>query len=132
MPFLTNTASPTLRLEPIAHDLGRNGKHCCPLRKRADGVWLTVGGSIVAWGGRQGFGKPWPAYNDGYLFEVSTGLWSGPVSPSPLAQRAFSAVVSTGEEMIIWGGSESTMVYQDGARFIPTKNRWTMLPAASG
>lgn len=79
---------------------------------------------------------------------VATGVWalqrhphsqtvvaagSGQVSAlpaAPIAGRSDMASVWTGQQWLIWGGSDGRRWFADGAAFDPAANRWTKLPSA--
>ncbi|HLN07301.1 MAG TPA: kelch repeat-containing protein, partial [Acidimicrobiales bacterium] len=61
------------------------------------------------------------------------GHWSK-MSPAPIAPRAGEAVVWTGQELLVWGGSTTAVggskLYGTGAAYDPSTNSWRMLPPA--
>ena len=62
----------------------------------------------------------------------TSGLNSGPTNTgSLLAPRAGHSAVWTGSEMIIWGGYDGA-THNNGARYNPTINSWTVINPNSG
>jgi N-acetylneuraminic acid mutarotase len=54
------------------------------------------------------------------------GAW-GQTSIAPSLERLFHSAVWTGTEMIIWGGSNSVGLLQDGGRYRPATNSWARM-----
>jgi len=73
---------------------------------------------MLIWGG---------ATNTGAAYNPEAGTWT-PIStinaPSP---RTWQSAVWTGTEMLIWGGTTSSGVVQDGGRYNPATDSWAPL-----
>jgi len=82
-----------------------------------------TGSRMFVWGGRDTHSN---IFGDGYLYDPVTDTWSGPISTTgaPTA-RVLPVVVSTGTEIIVWGGETNGPVYfNDGAIYNPTTDTW--------
>ncbi len=64
-----------------------------------------------------------------------SGHWRT-LPPAPIASRESPAIVWTGKEMLVWGGSsaaapaQETILHADGAAYDPESRTWRRLPAA--
>lgn len=86
-------------------------------------VW--TGTELVIW---DGFG------NSGVAFDARSDRWRA-LPESPLAPRAGVVMVSTGEEVLVWGGSANfagggATPYTDGAAYDPETDHWRPIPEA--
>ena len=64
--------------------------------------------------------------------DLLAGRWST-MSPAPITARGDAAIVWTGRELIVWGGSAGShgaQLHGDGAAYDPSTNSWRMLPPA--
>ena len=100
------------------------------VRSRAAIVW--TGTELLVWGGYvfTGSGDK-PAEADGYVFDARGRRW-GQLARSPLAPRAYSASAWTGEELLVWGGTDGRQeqFFDDGAAYDPETDSWRRLPRA--
>jgi N-acetylneuraminic acid mutarotase len=79
-----------------------------------------VGTDMVIWGGKAG-----GLLNDGAVFNTITPAWTPMTTTGAPTPRKGMAAVSTGAEMIIWGGWDgSTGHFADGAKYNPSSNTW--------
>lgn len=94
-------------------------------------VW--VGDRMVVWGGYDGAGN----YLDDGAVWVPDPFGCGPfgcsdswypMSPSGLGTRIFNTTVWTGDRMIVFGGSNATDIWNDGASYYPFADAWVPLP----
>lgn len=60
---------------------------------------------------------------------LRTAHWKA-LPPAPIAVRDGAVSAWTGTQMIVWGGSDSSRSYADGAAYDPATRVWTKLPAA--
>jgi hypothetical protein len=86
--------------------------------------WVTgvvVGERLFVWGGSSGVG--FGALGDGALYDPVTDEWTAVSSEVAPSARALHSVVSTGDYVIVWGGSDSTepggVLPNDGAIYYP-------------
>jgi hypothetical protein len=102
------------------------------VRSRAAMAW--TGAELLVWSGYvfTGSGHK-PRKSDGFVFDARAHSWKQ-MSPSPLAPRAHPASAWTGEELLIWGGSDERQgarrLFDDGAAYEPATDSWRMLPDA--
>ena len=87
-------------------------------------VW--TGNEMVVWGGANGANP----LNDGGRYNPSANSWiylpsAVANTPSP---RSGHTAVWTGAEMIVWGGTDGSLFFNDGGRFNPALNTWSYLP----
>lgn len=98
------------------------------VRIRAATAW--TGEELLVWGGFvfTGSGDK-PEKDDGFVFDARAQEWDE-LAVSPLARRAFPASAWTGEEFLIWGGSDGRQerFFGDGAAYHPTRDTWRRLP----
>jgi N-acetylneuraminic acid mutarotase len=77
-------------------------------------IW--TGSEMVVWGGTRGDGSTY--YNDGAFYDPLTNTWTTlPLVPAGFAGRSGYTAVWTGSEMIVWGGVNFTISYNNGARY---------------
>jgi N-acetylneuraminic acid mutarotase len=91
-------------------------------------VW--TGEKMLVWGGYSRDGSCNPCnHEDGAAYDLNTDSWAL-MSPSPLSGRGAHRAVWTGQEMVVWGGFNTTEV-NDGARYNPKSDTWTQLSTTS-
>lgn len=134
------------RGEGIGSTIGGRGGRYNP----NTGVWTPMGGRGLAPGRRLEFSRVWdgnevliwgggdPAsqgfvtYGDGFFYDPATDSWT-PFSNSgaPEARRLRTSVW-TGQELIVWGGTDSfESSLADGGRFDPATSSWSLIPVSS-
>jgi N-acetylneuraminic acid mutarotase len=90
-------------------------------------VW--TGSEMIVWGGVAD-----SALNDGARYgtpmKPALTRWTLVQPAGAPSPRHSPAVVWTGSEMIVWGGSNGDSYLADGARYNPLTDTWTPLPAA--
>jgi N-acetylneuraminic acid mutarotase len=95
---------------------------------RDEHTTVYAGTLMIVWGGRCGLdcflnsgGRYDPAWND----------WAPVTTVNAPSSRSYHTAVWTGSEMIVWGGwyydGSSTYYYNDGARYNPATNTWTVM-----
>lgn len=98
------------------------------VRNRAAMAW--TGDKLLVWGGYEftGYGDE-VEQSDGFAFAAPRLTWEAIAVP-PLAQRAFPASAWTGEELLVWGGSDRRRerFFDDGAAYDPDTDTWRTLP----
>ena len=106
-----------------------------PPEARAAPAEAWTGDRLLIWGGfvYTGYSDE-EAKGDGFAFDARAGTWE-PISPSPLAARVSPASEWTGEEMLVWGGSDLenkqvSRYFGDGAAYDPRTDTWRNLPPA--
>jgi hypothetical protein len=94
-----------------------------------------TGDRLLVWGGfvYTGFSDE-EAKGDGFMFDSRSRTWE-PIAPSPLAPRVSPASGWTGEEMLVWGGSDLrnkqvSRYFDDGAAYDPETDTWRKLSQA--
>jgi N-acetylneuraminic acid mutarotase len=97
-------------------------------REYHSAVW--TGSSLVVWGGYDGAGT---YLDDGAAWVPDPSPFGGgdswnPISSSGLGTRIFNSTVWTGDRMIVFGGSNSTNIWNDGASYDPYSDIWSLLP----
>ena len=100
------------------------------VRSRAATVW--TGHELLVWGGYvfTGYGDEVPAA-DGFVFDARASRWRA-MAASPLGARVDAASAWTGEELLVWGGSDEReeAFLDDGAAYDPATDSWRELPDA--
>lgn len=119
---------------PVFENLGPGWtKLASPPEPRTDAVTVwsgrqSSGRDLIHWGGYSGFGGT--LHNDGFSWDPNTNSWTA-MAESPLSPRAGAGAVSTGSEIVIWGGyGESQSPFGDGAAYDPEADSWRLLPDA--
>ena len=97
-------------------------------RQGASGVW--TGAEVLIWGGffdTNYFGSQNKGYyyNDGGRYKPAANHWLPMTPTSAPSPRVSHSAVWTGNEMIIWGGWDSTNYLSTGSRYNLASNTWT-------
>jgi hypothetical protein len=103
-----------------------------PPEVRDQGATAWTGEGLIVWGGEVFTGHGGDvAENDGYVFALSDREWHGMAS-SPLGARLLPAAAWTGDELLLWGGTEPRLerFFGDGAAYDPERDDWRVLPDA--
>jgi len=83
-------------------------------------VW--TGSEMLVWGGYGELGTP---VRTGSAYDPATGTWAPlPVTASTPAGCASFTTVWTGTEMIVWGGTDGTNVFNTGGAYNPATHAW--------
>ena len=119
----------------------RNGSPAARVAHTA--VW--TGDKVIIWGGQNALasgGGPSPSmdgyYNDGGIFDPSTGEWTSMPSLGAPSPRSQHTAVWAGGEMLVWGGTaynETTFTDEplnSGAHYDPSADDWLAIAPASG
>ncbi len=91
-------------------------------------VW--TGTHMVIWGGRNASA----GLASGGRYNPATNAWLGVVAGGAPSARAAHTAVWTGSVMVVWGGSGGNgfnTYLNNGARYNPANNTWSMLTTAS-
>lgn len=100
-----------------------------PISARTSPAAVWTGSEMVVWGGTELIDDAEHPVADGAAFDPTSGQWRL-VAPSPLSARSSAAVVWTGTEMVVWGGSNAGEFLGDGAAYDPAEDSWR--PIAAG
>jgi hypothetical protein len=103
-----------------------------PPEVRIRGAMSWTGGELLVWGGFEFTGySDESAQGDGFAFSAATRTWQ-PLSDSPLTPRAYVASAWSGEELLVWGGSDRRQerFFDDGAAYDPELDAWRALAPA--
>ncbi len=137
---------------PIMNVLQNDGGRYNP----ADDTWLPIsatgmpaprmeatasmaGDKLLIWAGVQadpsGAPSSWKYHKHGSTYDLVSNTWSAVTNGSP-APRYGHTAVWTGTDLIVWGGTATSMAangidptFNDGARFNAATGVWTTLPA---
>jgi hypothetical protein len=102
-----------------------------PLDPRGWHTAVWTGEEMIVWGGVAG-SDVYAAYaGEAGAYDPARGDWRE-IPPGPLSGRVDHSAVWTGEEMMVWGGSQAGggLGYEDGATYSPVRNDWDRLPPA--
>ena len=93
---------------------------------RTDHTVVWTGEEMVVWGGRC---ASFPcALGDGARYRPASDSWA-PVSVQNAPPARFDhTAVWTGEEMIVWGGTQEFVGRSDGGRYNPRTDAWVYIP----
>ncbi len=95
-------------------------------RSQQTAIWS--GTSMIVWGGGRSGGSD---TNTGGRYDPILDLWTATSTGAnvPLNRKSHTAV-STGAEMIVWGGAPVPNVFSTGGRYDPANDHWT--PTSTG
>jgi len=91
--------------------------------RRAKGVW--TGRELLVWGGRDIVDTKF--FADGAAYDPVANSWRM-LPPVELSARERVSMISTGKEVVVFGGGTSNEAFGDGAAYDPVANSWRMLP----
>jgi N-acetylneuraminic acid mutarotase len=94
------------------------------VRKRHTAVW--IGTQMIVWGGTNATESEY--FNTGGRYNPGTNTWAATSTTNAPAARQLHTAVSTGNEMIIWGGyffDTIDHILNTGGRYNPQTNVWT-------
>jgi N-acetylneuraminic acid mutarotase len=113
------------RYNPVTNAWAATSTTNAPLsRSYHTAVW--AGTRMIVWGGTDMHGSEY--YNTGGRYNPSTNTWTATSTVNAPEGRSFHTAVSTGNEMIIWGGyffDTITHILNTGGRYNPQTNIWT-------
>ena len=94
-------------------------------RAQHTAVWTDSGGEMIVWGG----GASGPIiFNTGGRYNPSTDSWTATSITNAPAGRFDHTAVSTGSQMIVWGGCPDPLCsnpLNTGGRYNPITDSWT-------
>src|SRR5207245_3812314 len=90
-------------------------------------VW--TGTEMILWGGVDGSGIG--VLNSGGRYNPTTNTWTATSTTSAPAARYVHTAVWTGNEMILWGGTDGNGFFNSGGRYNPTTDSWTATSTTS-
>lgn len=98
---------------------------------RSDMTAVWTGNELIVWGGIGSSSDGYPRFSDGARYNPQSNTWlpmsQGVNTPSA---RSRHTAVWTGNEMIVWGGTTSTLFDSTGGRYNPSSDTW--LPTSAG
>jgi len=115
----------------------------CPLSVRANHTAIWTGSEMLVWGGFHSvtFGATTTFTNlaDGARYNPKTNVWTVLSTANAPSARYLHSAVWSGTEMLVWGGcntvvsgtTSTTTALSSGARYNPTSDTWTALPATN-
>ena len=129
-----SSVSPTAAVEPSWADTIGPGEvrtlPSAPIEGRIGPASVWTGAEMLIWGGSAFTAATGEVpIDDGAAFSPLTGAWRT-LADAPVQGRTYPAVVWTGSEMIVWGGSQNGALVGDGAAYNPATNTWRTLPTA--
>lgn len=100
-----------------------------PIEGRIAPAAVWTGSEMIVWGGSALVATGERPLDDGAAFSPHTGTWRL-LAAAPVQGRSYPAVVWTGAEMVVWGGSRNGTFVGDGAAYNPATDTWRTLPIA--
>ena len=99
---------------------------------RLQAATLWTGADMLVWGGIACCGLAEPrSLDDGARYNAADDSWTSLAADGRPTSRSGHTGVWTGNEMLIWGGSEDGRVSSNtGARYTPSSDTWSSLPTA--
>jgi N-acetylneuraminic acid mutarotase len=96
-------------------------------RDNFSSVW--TGEKMLIWGGysRNATCNPC-SHEDGAAYDLNSDSWTL-MSPGSISGRGAHRAVWTGEQMVVWGGFNTTEL-NDGAAYNPKTDTWAQLPGS--
>jgi len=104
-------------------------------RKNHTAVW--TGTKMIVWGGysRDVNGNP-HLWNNGGTYDTTTNNWTPTSMANAPAGRSLHTAVWTGNEMIVWGGTDSDILagrgLNTGGKYNPNSNTWVATSVTNG
>lgn len=96
---------------------------------RTDPMVVWTGTRMLVWGGSAPLPTTGEApFGDGAAYDPIDRQWTA-LPAAPISARSNAASVWTGNEMLIWGGSDNGTSLTDGAAYDPATETWRLLPA---
>lgn len=89
------------------------------------GSFVWTGTEAIAWGGCTGTPNCQTPENSGGHYDPATDTWTPTGTTNAPSGRWFHGAVWTGDEMIVWGGSNGDDTLNDGGRYDPATDTWT-------
>jgi N-acetylneuraminic acid mutarotase len=89
-------------------------------RSSTTAVWAA--GRMIVWGGRVSFNTFTNFTNTGGRYNPADDTWTATTLSGAPSPRASHAAISTGDQMILWGGGTI-----DGARYDPVLDQWVAI-----
>ena len=90
---------------------------------RANHTAIWTGNCMIIWGGTDGHQSEY--FNSGGKYNPIANVWTAMTTDNAPDPRVNNSVVWTGNEMIVWGGNNSTIDFNNGGKYNPTTNTWT-------
>ena len=84
-------------------------------------VW--TGSRMIVWGGDGGGGVGY--LRSGGRYDPISDTWSTTSTLGAPAARYYPTAIWTGKEMVVWGGSDSNLLFNSGGRYDPDTDTWT-------
>ena len=91
-------------------------------------VW--TGTEMIIWGGSFYDGS-FHYLNTGGRYEPGTDSWTATSTVNAPDPRSFHTAVWTGNEMIIWGGSDNSSLFNIGGKYSPNTDSWVATSTAN-
>src|SRR5437667_2707449 len=91
-------------------------------RRRHTAVW--TGNEMIVWGGCLGCFSACIPTNTGGRYNPGTDSWIATSTTNAPTARDFHTAVWTGNEMIVWGGTDVLNIFNTGGRYNPSSDSW--------
>ena len=92
---------------------------------RHDQTAVWTGSEMMVWGGRYSDGINYHNLDTGGRYNPSTDQWTATSTTNAPTGRVGHTAVWTGNEMIVWGGTNFSSDFNTGGRYNPNTNSWT-------
>jgi N-acetylneuraminic acid mutarotase len=128
------TTEPTLAPTPIGTVDVTATELTPPIQPTIGGSGVWTGAEVIVWGG-QFDTDPATAFSAraftaaGAAFDPASGTWRT-LQRAPLDPRVGHVTAWTGSRMLIWGGTDHAVLFEDGAAYDPAGDNWRRLAPA--
>lgn len=121
----------------VAYDTSKNKwirVSQAPIESKIDGkgdtregfVLMVYGEKLLVWGGREGDPHYDRSYNDGAIYDTSKSEWIK-MKDVPIKARSYHSTILLEHQVLIWGGRNQRICFNDGAIYNIKTNNWTLI-----
>src|SRR5262249_32363786 len=117
--FALNTGG---KYNPSTNSLTATSNRNAPAA-RSQHTALWTGNEMIIWGGVDYFGAF--GLHSGGRYNPTTDTWTATSITDAPAHRYQHTAIWTGSEMVVWGGTNLSRIFNTGGRYNPATNSWT-------
>lgn len=91
-----------------------------------------TGREVLVWGGSEANFATQPPRGDGVRYDPASEQWSSVETDGAPSPRWGAELFWTGDEALVWGGTNGARQLWDGGLYDPVEDRWRPIPSATG